>query len=86
MSIRTKILEKGKIIQEQLIRTLISFDERISDLEESEGGSTTYDDTEIKADITALETAIGDESTEGSILARIKALEDANTTPEEPSG
>ena len=86
MSIRTKILEKGKIIQEQLIRTLISFDERISDLEESEGGSTTYDDTEIKADITALETAIGDESTADSILGRIKALEDANTTPEEPSG
>lgn len=54
-----------------------------------------YDDTEIKADITDLKTAvgdntkgltkkvtdveaaIGDESTEGSILARIKALEDA---------
>ena len=77
MSIRTKILDKGKILQEQLIRLLIKFDERISALEE-EG----YDDTEIKADISALETAIGDESTEGSILARITALEDA----QEPSG
>ena len=74
MSIRTKILDKGKILQEQLIRLLIKFDERISALEEGEGSS--YDDTEIKADISALETAIGDESTEGSILARIKALED----------
>ena len=78
MSIRTKILDKGKILQEQLIRLLIKFDERISALEEEEG----YDDTEIKADISALETAIGDESTEGSILARITALEDA----QEPSG
>lgn len=80
MSIRTKILDKGKILQEQLIRLLIKFDERISALEDGEGSS--YDDTEIKADISALETAIGDESTKGSILARIKALEDA----QEPSG
>lgn len=80
MGIRTKILDKGKILQEQLIRLLIKFDERISALEDGEGSS--YDDTEIKADISALETAIGDESTEGSILARIKALEDA----QEPSG
>lgn len=99
MSIRTKILEKGKIIQEQLIRVLVKFDDRITALEEEEGSS--YDDTEIKADITALETvvgdsssglvkgvadintAIGDESTEGSILARIKALEDAQE-PQSP--
>ncbi len=32
---------------------------------------------ETKAKIAALETAIGTESTEGTILARIKALEDA---------
>lgn len=82
MSIRTKILEKGKIVQEQLIRLLIKFDDRITALEEGEGSS--YDDTEIKADISALETAIGTESTEGSILARIKALEDAQT-PDEPA-
>ena len=33
MSIRTKVLEKGKIVQEQLIRVLIKFDERITALE-----------------------------------------------------
>lgn len=44
-------------------------------LENSSGAE--YDDTEIKEDITNLETTIGDESTEGSILARLKALEDA---------
>lgn len=35
------------------------------------------DVADAQSDITALETAIGDESTEGTILARIKALEDA---------
>lgn len=77
MSIRTKLFDKGRLVEEQFIRFLTKLDKRVSDLEESEG--TAYDDTEIKADISALETAIGDESTEGSILARIKALEDANT-------
>lgn len=33
MSIRTKVLEKGKIVQEQLIRVLLKFDERITALE-----------------------------------------------------
>ena len=77
MSIRTKILDEGRIIQEQLIRVLIKFDERISALEGDGATGSSYDDTEVKADITALENAIGDESTEGTILARIKALEDA---------
>ena len=80
MSIRTKLFDKGRLVEEQMVRFLIKLDKRVSDLEEGEGSS--YDDTEIKADISALETAIGDESTEGSILARIKALEDA----QEPSG
>jgi len=82
MSIRTKLFDKGRLVEEQFIRFLIKLDERVSDLEDGEG--TAYDDTEIKADISALETAIGDESTEGSILARIKALEDAQT-PDDPS-
>ena len=80
MSIRTKLFDKGRLVEEQMVRFLIKLDKRVSDLEEGEGSS--YDDTEIKADISALETAIGDESTEGTILARIKALEDA----QEPSG
>ena len=80
MSIRTKLFDKGRLVEEQMVRFLIKLDKRVSDLEEGEGSS--YDDTKIKADISALETAIGDESTEGTILARIKALEDA----QEPSG
>lgn len=82
MSIRTKLFDKGRLVEEQMVRFLIKLDNRVSDLEEGEG--TAYDDTEVKADISALETAIGDESTEGSILARIKALEDAQT-PDEPA-
>ena len=50
------------------------FKKRIDELEIS---SVPYDDTEIKEDISDIQEAIGDESTEGSILARIKALEDA---------
>lgn len=57
MSIRTKILEKGKIIQEQLIRVLLNFDERISALEGGDGASS-YDDTQVKADIKALQDRV----------------------------
>lgn len=64
MSIRTKILDQGKIVQEQLIRVLLKFDERITALEGNETTASSYDDTEIKSDIADLET-------------RIKALEDA---------
>ena len=77
MSIRTKLYDKGRLVEEQMVRFLIKLDKRVSDLEESGDGGSAYDDTEIKADISALESAIGDESTAGSILARIKALEDA---------
>ena len=76
MSIRTKILDNGRIVQEQLLRFLIKVDERLTALEEGGSEGTPYDDTEVKADIAALENAIGDESTEGTILARLKALED----------
>jgi hypothetical protein len=69
------LMEKGKFNWKGLNKILHDHEKRIDDLESS--GGSGYDDTEVKADITALETAIGDESTEGSILARIKALEDA---------
>lgn len=56
----------------------------IKDINTAIGVATSGSETGIrkdivdaKGDITALETAIGDESTEGTILARIKALEDA---------
>ena len=42
MSIRTKVLEKGKIVQEQLIRVLLKFDERITTLEQGEIGELVY--------------------------------------------
>lgn len=35
-------------------------------------------------DVADIETAIGDESTKGSILYRIKALEDAQPAPTDP--
>lgn len=78
MGIRTKILDKGKILQEQLIRLLIKFDERITALEDESGGSS-YDDTVIKGRIKTVEDAIGDEDTADTILYRLKVLEDAQT-------
>ena len=56
-------------------------------MDEANGGETT-DITALKTtvgdsnsglvkDVADIESAIGDESTEGTILARIKALEDA---------
>ena len=77
MSIRTKILEKGKIVQEQLIRTLIQFDSRISVLE----GTDTNDTTEgtIAYRIKSIETAIGKASGTGAsgILKDVKDIDDA---------
>ena len=102
VSIRRRILHKGELIKEQFIRTLQDHEDRLAAVEGGEGSATAYDDTEVKADISALETAIGDTSSgltksvndntdaisdletaigseeiAGSILARIKALEDA---------
>lgn len=50
-------------------------------------GSADTDNGSLKKRCKTIETAIGDEDTEGTILARIKALETAvNTTGQEPSG
>ena len=90
-NIRLKILDKGHIVQEQLIRVLqkhedalasnTSGDSAISDrvtaLETAVGSSTGESASGIAKDVSDVVTAIGDESTEGTILARIKALEDA---------
>ena len=70
----------GKIQRERLYKIL-------EDLDSANGGETT-DITALKTavgdsksglvkDVADINTAIGDESTEGTILARIKALEDA---------
>lgn len=63
----------------------------LKNAESGEGADITALETAVEA----LETAIGDESTEGSILYRLKALEDAqtptteetteNTEPTEPA-
>lgn len=45
---------------------------------ESKVNSDDTDISTLEEDVRALETAIGSETTEGSILARIKALEDAS--------
>lgn len=78
----------GQIQKERLYKVL-------EDLDESNGG----DETDISAlkttvgnsssglvkDTADLKSAIGTESTEGTILARIKALEDAQTSNTTPS-
>lgn len=48
----------------------------VADLKTAVGSADT-DDGSLKKRCKAIETAIGDEDTEGTILARIKALEDA---------
>lgn len=64
MSIRTKVLNKGKIVQEQLIRVLLKFDERITTLENGETGEV--------ADISALKETVGDE--DGGLVKDVTGL------------
>ena len=77
----------GKLHKDRLYKILEDLDSAaggdaadITELESDvEALQTTVGDSTggLVKDVTDLETAIGDESTEGSILARIKALEDA---------
>ena len=72
MSLRYKfhhLFFGGKINKKRLYQVL-------EDLDSANGGEST-DISSLEESVEALETAIGDESTEGTILARIKALEDA---------
>lgn len=62
MSIRTKLFDKGKLVEEQMVRFLIKLDKRVSDLEES--GST---DSQLVGRVEALE--------ELDIDTRLRALE-----------
>jgi len=76
----------GKLHKDRLYKILEDLDSAaggdaadITELESDvEALQTTVGDSTggLVKDVTDLETAIGDESTEGSILARIKALED----------
>ena len=102
VNIRLKILDKGRIVEEQLIRVLqkhenaiiegssedTTLSTKVSALETAIGkasgegaGGIAKDVADAQTDITAINTAIGDASTEGTILARIKALEDAQNNP-----
>jgi hypothetical protein len=59
----------------------------VSDVQTAIGSATGDNPSGIAKDVSDIQTAIGDASTEGTILARLKALEDAqntNTTPSEP--
>jgi len=76
----------GKLHKDRLYKILEDLDSAaggdaadITELESDVGAlQTTVGDSTggLVKDVTGLKTAIGDESTEGSILARIKALED----------
>ena len=87
----TKLFDKGRLVEEQMIRLLKKFDKRISDLEGDEGslgtrvkavedaiGDEETADTILYKlkDLEAVEDAIGDEETADTILYRLKALED----------
>ena len=80
VNIRLKILDKGHIVQEQLIRVLQRHEDALESntTGDSAIAETVGDETGgLVKDVADIQTAIGDESTEGTILARIKALEDA---------
>ena len=95
------LLDEGRIVQEQLIKILQRHEDalgnsssadtsqgnRITALETAIGSATGDNPSGISKDVSDIQTAIGDASTEGTILARLKALEDAqntNNTPSEP--
>ena len=59
--------------QEDINRRLLR---KIEALENAEAGEAT-DISALEEDVSDIKDAIGDESTDGTILARIKALEDA---------
>ena len=89
------LLDEGRIVQEQLIKILqrhedalgtgsstdSSQSEKIEALETAIGSATGDNAGGLAKDVADINTAIGDASTEGTILARLKALEDAQNAP-----
>ena len=57
----------------------------VKDVKEAIGSATGDNPSGLAKDVADISTAIGDANTEGTILARIKALEDAQNTSTEPS-
>lgn len=85
----------GKIQKKRLYEVLEDLDSSntgddkdIKDIQEAIGKATGTGAGGILKDIKDINDAIGDASTEGTILARIKALEDAQPSSQsnEPSG
>ena len=58
----------------------------VKDVKDAIGSATGDTPSGLAKDVADITTAIGDASTEGTILARLKALEDAQNTSNEPSG
>lgn len=77
-----QLLEKGRFNWKGLKNILHDHERRLDILEGATDSDTVYDDTSITGRVSAVETAIGTEETEGTILARIYALEHpAQETP-----
>ena len=97
VSVKLKILDKGRIVEEQLLRLLQKHEDaiiegssedttlstKVSALETAIGKASGEGAGGIAKDVADVKSAIGDASTEGTILARLKALEDAQT-PTDP--
>lgn len=97
VSVKLKILDKGRIVEEQLLRLLQKHEDaiiegssedttlstKVSNLETAIGKASGEGAGGISKDVADVKSAIGDASTEGTILARLKALEDAQT-PDNP--
>ena len=97
VNVKLKILDKGRIVEEQLLRLLQKHEDaiiegtsedttlstKVSNLETAIGKASGEGAGGIAKDVADVKSAIGDASTEGTILARLKALEDAQT-PTDP--
>ena len=79
MSIRTKVLEKGKIVQEQLIRVLLKFDERITALEKGVDPDGINIDDIGDAELVEITVTYTDDSTE---TIKVVAQTPSNESPQ----
>ena len=78
-----QLLEKGRFNWKGLKNILHDHESRLDALEGATDSDTVYDDTSITGRVSTIEGAIGTEETEGSILARIYALEHPATQEEQ---
>lgn len=81
-----QLLEKGRFNWKGLNNILHDHEARLDALEGATDSDTIYDDTSITGRIGAVESAIGNAETEGTILARLYALENPPSGDNTPSG